>query len=59
MLAFLSRAEEQKYRDGLLEFVYSSYDGKGSATHFKKLVAKDLDALEAEWTAWVKAQAGG
>ena len=42
-----------------MEFIHSSYIGKGAATHFKKLVAKDLDALEEEWTAFVKEQAGG
>lgn len=59
LLLFLARGADRKYRKGLLEFVHSSYEGKGSPTHFKKLVADDLDALEAEWTAWVKAQAGG
>lgn len=59
LLAFLARGADGKYRKGLLDFVLSSYNGQGSPTHFQKLVAKDLDALEKEWTAWVREQANG
>lgn len=59
LLVFLARGADRKYRDGLLQFVLASYQGKGSPSHFKKLVSEDLDALEAEWTAWARLQAGG
>ena len=52
------RGADRKYRAGFAEFLKSSFLGKGSTGHFEKILDVEVEDLEAEWTAYVKAVAG-
>ena len=58
LLYFLARGDDQRHREGLLEYVMGSYRGQSSVTHLEKALGGDLDAIEERWNAFVKEKAG-
>ncbi len=57
LIHFLLTSDGAAFRDPFFEYLRGAFAGKGSASSFKKTVARDLDAVEAEWTAHVAALA--
>ncbi len=51
---FLVHGQDGKHRAGFAEYLRSSFEGKGSTTHFEKILDVKLDDLEKEWAAYVK-----
>ncbi|HEX6885903.1 MAG TPA: hypothetical protein VF530_21190, partial [Planctomycetota bacterium] len=59
LLHFLAFYENHKHRLGLANFLRESYLGKGGTANFFKALGVDEKTLEAEWSAHVRAVAGG
>lgn len=55
---FLVNAEGGKYRSGFADFLRGAFAGKGSSTHLERALGVDVEDLEQEWIAYVRAQAG-
>ncbi|MFT5049160.1 MAG: hypothetical protein ACI8QZ_000550 [Chlamydiales bacterium] len=59
LVHFMIHGQDGKWSDGFRDFLESSYNGKGSATHFEKALGlRNLKELEESWNAYVKAAAG-
>lgn len=58
LVFFLLHGSEGAHRANFIEYLRSAFDGKGAASHFKKIFDVDLDDLDAEWNAYVKRIAG-
>lgn len=58
LVQFLLHGAGGARAEGLHAFLASAYRGQGSMSHFKKVFeVRDLDDLDAEWQAWVEANA--
>lgn len=53
LLHFLLHAKDGTYRDGLGEYLRSSFKGQSAATHLQRALDVDLDDVEEEWKAYV------
>ncbi|MFT7485034.1 MAG: hypothetical protein ACI9F9_000880 [Candidatus Paceibacteria bacterium] len=58
LVFFLLRGAEGKYRETFIAYLRSAFDGKGAASHFKKIFDLKLEDLDQEWSAFVKQTAG-
>jgi hypothetical protein len=58
LVFFLVNAEDGKYRKLFVEYLRSAFDGKGAASHFKKIFDMDFDDLDEEWNTYVRRIAG-
>lgn len=56
---FLLGSAGEKYRVRFLEFLRNTYRGKGSPPQFYEAMQLKGPEIEAEWLAWVRAQASG
>jgi hypothetical protein len=43
-----------RFRQGFSDYLESSYGGKGSPTHFKKIMGVDLEEIEGLWNEHVE-----
>jgi len=60
LVYFLLHSEDPGLREGFFRFLRSVYARQGSMSHFKKALGiRDLDQLEARWTAYVRKIANG
>ena len=55
---FLMYGGDEERRTAFLDYMREAYLGKATPSRFKKIMGGDLDALEEEWTAYVKRVAG-
>ena len=59
LVLFLLEADEGTYVEGFRAFVASTFEGKGSGTHFQNAMDMKLDDLEERWIGYVQARAQG
>ncbi|QDU69431.1 DUF1570 domain-containing protein [Engelhardtia mirabilis] len=59
LVLFLLQADEGTYVEGFRAFVASTFEGKGSGTHFQNAMDMKLEDLEARWIGYVQARAQG
>ena len=57
LMFFLLHAEEGKYRQGLADYMRSSFKGQSAPTHLEKALGVKLKDLEPQWNAFVEATA--
>ncbi len=54
LMFFLLHAEDGKYRQGVADYMRSSFKGQSAATHLEKALGIKLKALEPQWIEFVK-----
>ena len=57
LMFFLLHAEGGKYRQGVADYMRSSFKGQSAPTHFEKALGMKIKDLEPQWNAFVEATA--